>query len=302
MNIYYHPLYTYGIDANSSFPRERYELIYQELVSDKDANFLNILEPPKAKLDDIYLAHSKNYVDRFINKNLSMKEIREIGLQPWNEDIVNRTLSIVGGSLKALDDIYKGANISANMAGGTHHAHYKRGSGFCIFNDLAICALKAIKSYNFKNILIIDLDVHQGDGTASILKHNKQIFTFSMHCKKNFPFKKEMSDLDISVDENIYDDEYLNLLKNGLKNLEGVNSDIIFYQAGVDTLAKDRFGKLKLSIDGINKRNHLIFEFTKKRKNPILIFMGGGYTIPIKKTVEAFKNTFINSSKFFKND
>ena len=188
MNIYYHPLYTYGIDSNSTFPRERYELIRNSLEAESNNGLINFVKPNKANVKDIYRAHSKDYVDRFLNSDLSDKEVREIGLKPWTDDIVDRTLLITGGSLKALEDIYNGEQIAGNLAGGTHHAHRERGSGFCIFNDLAICALKAIKSYNFNKVLIIDLDVHQGDGTASILSQNKKIFTFSMHCKKKFSF------------------------------------------------------------------------------------------------------------------
>ena len=302
MNIYYHSLYTYGIDSNSTFPRERYELIRNILEDESKSGLINFVEPNKANVKDIYRAHSKEYVDRFLNSNLSDKEIREIGLKPWTDDIVDRTLFITGGSLKALEDIYNGEQIAGNLAGGTHHAFRERGSGFCIFNDLAICALKATKSYNINKVLIIDLDVHQGDGTASILSQNKKIFTFSMHCEKNFPFKKEKSDMDVSVYENANDEEYLSLLKNSLNKLEYISSDIIFFQAGVDSLKSDRYGKLKLSIDGLSKRNQYIFEFAKKRKNPILIFMGGGYSKPLDETVKAFKNLFLDSSIFFKDN
>ena len=172
MNIYYHPLYTYGIDSNSTFPRERYELIRNSLEAESKNGLINFVEPSKANIKDIYRAHNKDYVDRFLNSNLSDKEIREIGLKPWSSAIIDRTMFLTGGSLNALEDIYRGSNVSGNLAGGTHHAHKDKGSGFCIFNDLAICALKAINHYNFKKVLIIDLDVHQGDGTASLKNDN----------------------------------------------------------------------------------------------------------------------------------
>ena len=297
MNIYYHELYTDGIDKKSSFPRDRYKLVKQSLELHKN-NSIKILESKKANLEDIYRAHSAEYVNKFLNSNLSNKEIREIGLKPWTEKIVDRTLLIAGGSLMALNDIYNGAKISANMAGGTHHAFYDRGSGFCIFNDIAICALKAIDYYNFRKILIIDLDVHQGDGTASILTKRKDIFTFSMHCEKNFPFKKVISDLDLSLRERLTDEEYLDNLKLGLHHLDSVDSDIIFFQAGVDSLGSDRYGKLNLSLKGLNLRNELIFNFARKRKNPIIIFMGGGYSNPINHSVDAFSNLFALFSSF----
>ena len=296
MNLYYHNLYTYGIHKESTFPRERYVLIHNELKSFK--NNINFLEPPKAQLDDIYKAHSKNYVDNFTSGNLTPNEIRKIGLKPWADDIVDRTLLITGGSLKALEDIYNGEQIAGNLAGGTHHAHKDIGSGFCIFNDLAICALKAIDFYGFKRIIILDLDVHQGDGTASILKNRKEIFTFSMHCEKNFPFIKEKSDFDVALKKNMNDDEYLDILSKSLISLDGIESDTIFFQAGVDTLISDRYGKLNLSPDCLKKRNNLIFEFSKKRKNPVLIFMGGGYSTPIHHTVNSFKDLFFSASHY----
>ena len=297
MNIYYHPLYTYGIDSNSSFPRERYELIRNSLESESKSGLINFIEPTKASVKDIYRAHSKDYVDRFLNSDLSNQEIREIGLKPWSSVIVDRTMFLTGGSLKALDDINNGSPISSNLGGGTHHAQQDKGSGFCIFNDIAICALKAIDHYNFKKVLIIDLDVHQGDGTAIILNERKDIFTFSMHCEKNFPFKKAKSDLDIGIPENSNDAEYLEILSNAIEKLEGIDSDLIFFQAGVDSLKNDRYGKLNLTLDGLDKRNKAIFNFARKRNNPVLIFMGGGYSKPIDRTVIAFKNLFLMAAE-----
>ena len=298
MNIYYHSLYTDGIDPSSTFPRERYRLIKNELKSYQSNGFINIAQSREAKINDIYRAHLKDYVDRFIGGQLSDKETREIGLKPWTQDIVKRTLLITGGSLQALEDIYKGANIAANMAGGTHHAFEAKGSGFCIFNDLAICALKAIDHFLYKKILIIDLDVHQGDGTASILKSRNEIFTFSMHCEKNYPFKKENSNYDVSLNEGLNDNQYLKILEESLLQIDSIKSDIIFFQAGVDTLSDDRYGKLNLTREGLKKRNEYIFHFSKNRKNPILIFMGGGYSKPITGTVLAFKDLFTSSFQY----
>ncbi len=293
MNIYYHPLYTYGIDSNSSFPRERYELIRNSLEVEFNSGLINFVEPIKADVIDIYRAHTKDYVDRFLNSKLSDKEIREIGLKPWSIDIINRTLFLTGGSIGALKDLYKGSLVAANLGGGTHHAHRTKGSGFCIFNDLAICAIKALSDYNFKKILIIDLDVHQGDGTATILKNRSDVYTFSMHCEKNFPFKKQYSDLDISLSQNISDEDYIFQLEKSLEKIDEIfKSDLIFFQAGVDILFSDKYGKLSLSHECVEKRNEIIFNFAKKRKNKILIFMGGGYSIPIIETVKSFKKLF----------
>ena len=187
--LFYHPIYTYGIDKNSTFPRDRYEMTKNYL--DEQEIMINFQKPKLARLEDVFLAHQEKYATSFMNGMLTEKEKRRIGLQPWNEHIVNRTRYILGGSIGAMQSAIKRKSIAGNMAGGTHHAHFSYGSGYCIFNDLAICAIKSIKDYNnINNVLIIDLDVHQGDGTASILKNYKNIFTFSMHCENNFPLKK----------------------------------------------------------------------------------------------------------------
>lgn len=298
MNIYYHPLYTKGIDSKSTFPKERYDLIKDELATSELSNIITIKTPHQAKVEDIYRVHSKNYVDAFLKSELSEKQVREIGLKPWSNKIIDRTLLLTGGSLSALLDLYKGAPVAANMAGGTHHAFRDRGSGFCIFNDIAICAIKAIEKFSYNKVLIIDLDVHQGDGTASILKENKKVYTFSIHCKQNFPFKKETSNTDIEIESGADDRTYLNMLKESLGALHPVESDIIFFQAGVDTLSTDRYGKLSLTTEGLNERNKLVFDFARKRKNPMLILMGGGYSEPIDNTVTAFRDLFIEAAKY----
>jgi len=298
VNIYYHPLYTKGIDSKSTFPKERYDLIKTSLLASKSSHLITIKDPNPASTEDIYKAHSKDYVDAFLSSSLSEKQVREIGLKPWSNKIIDRTLLLTGGSLCALSDLSKGAPVAANMAGGTHHAFKDRGSGFCIFNDLAICAIKAIEDYKYNRVLIIDLDVHQGDGTASILKDNNRAYTFSVHCKQNFPFKKEASNTDIEIENGADDSTYLSILRNGLTKLESVESDIIFFQAGVDTLASDRYGKLLLTIDGLNARNEMVFDFARKRKNPLLILMGGGYSEPIDNTVAAFQDLFITAAKY----
>tara|TARA_B100000902_G_scaffold303813_1_gene292011 strand:- start:697 stop:1599 length:903 start_codon:yes stop_codon:yes gene_type:complete len=298
MNIYYHPLYTKGIDSKSTFPKERYDLIKDELATSELSNIITIKTPHQAKVEDLYRAHSKNYVDAFLKSELSEKQVREIGLKPWSNKIIDRTLLLTGGSLSALFDLYKGAPVAANMAGGTHHAFRDRGSGFCIFNDLAICAIKAIEKFSYSKVLIIDLDVHQGDGTASILRENEKVYTFSVHCKQNFPFKKETSNTDIEIESGADDRTYLNMLKESLGALRPVESDIIFFQAGVDTLSTDRYGKLSLTTKGINERNKLVFDFARKRKNPVLILMGGGYSEPIDNTVTAFRDLFIEAAKY----
>ena len=223
---------------------------------------------------------------------------RKIGLRPWTSKIIERTLFIMGGSLSAVaSSLNNGA--SANLAGGTHHAHYDYGSGYCIFNDLAISAYYCKEKFKeYQNILIIDLDVHQGDGTATMLKNDKSIFTFSMHCESNFPLKKQISDLDIPLKKGMKDKTFLKILASNLEKLEENQTDIVFFQAGVDGLFHDSLGHLNLSHQGMMKRNEMVLSFCKKKRCPVVIFMGGGYSKPISHTVKAFSELFFQFSDF----
>ena len=290
-DLFYHPIYTNGIDKRSRFPRERYQLTKQSLdKSDADIRFV---QPEMVEIQDIRLAHDKDYVNAFIDGKLSDRQKRKIGLQPWNEHIVDRTRYIMGGSLGALESAMNSNGIAGNMAGGTHHAHYSEGSGYCIFNDIAICAKKAIRDReHINNILIIDLDVHQGDGTASIFYNDNSVFTFSVHCESNFPLKKMVSDLDVPLKKGTTDNEYLDILQQNLVKLDQVPSDIIFFQAGVDILDSDDLGHLSLTRDGLIERNDMVFDFAKKRNSPLVVFMGGGYSKPIEHTVKSFVDLF----------
>tara|TARA_B110000037_G_scaffold53114_2_gene65073 strand:- start:16648 stop:17571 length:924 start_codon:yes stop_codon:yes gene_type:complete len=297
LNIYYHPLYTDGIDSKSRFPRERYKLIYELLQESDSKELINFISSPICKKEDLLLAHDKIFVEKFLTNTLSTQEKRKIGLQPWNNHIIERTMRIMGGSVSAVNSAIKGS-ISANMAGGTHHAFHHYGAGYCVFNDLAVSAYVAKRDFNIQKILIIDLDVHQGDGTASILKEDKNTFTFSMHSEKNYPLKKEKSDLDISLLKDTNDSTYLEILEKNLKKLENVKSEMIFFQAGVDTLKSDNLGYLSLSHSGLKIRNKMILRFAEKRENPIVVFMGGGYSRPIDDTVLAFRDLFIQCALY----
>ena len=296
-DLFYHPIYTDGIDKRSRFPRERYQLTKEALDESKHA--IRFVQPKMANIEDIYVAHEREYVDSFIAGGLSNKEKREIGLQPWNDQIVDRTRYIMGGSLGALKSAINSDGIAGNMAGGTHHAYHSKGSGYCIFNDLAICARVAKRDYKkVNNVLIIDLDVHQGDGTASIFSNDDSIFTFSMHCESNFPLKKMVSDLDIPLKKGMKDEEYLNILNVNLDRLSQIPSDIIFFQAGVDVLDSDGLGYLSISKSGLIERNKMVLDFAKKRNLPLVIFMGGGYSKPIEHTVDAFVDLFEQCSNY----
>ena len=297
LELFYHPIYTYGIDKNSRFPRDRYELTREAL--NKSKSDLVFVEPEMIEVDDIYIAHDRSFVDAFINGTLSTQEKRKIGLQPWNEHIIERTRYIMGGSLGAMYSAIERVSAAANMAGGTHHAHYSYGSGYCIFNDLAICAKKALTDYELiNNVLIIDLDVHQGDGTASIFSGDNNVFTFSMHCDSNFPLKKMISDIDVPLNKGVEDNEYLDTLGLNLDRLKEIPSDIIFFQAGVDVLESDGLGHLMLTKKGLKIRNEMVLDFAKKRNSPLVVFMGGGYSKPIDNSVNAFVDLFEQCSKY----
>jgi len=297
LSLFYHPIYTYGIDKKSRFPRDRYKLIFNKLK--KSNSNLIFYYPKLVDKNEIALAHDPKYIDLFLTDRLPKQERRRIGLQPWSDNIIDRTRLILGGSIGALKKAVENRGIAANMAGGTHHAHYAYGSGYCVFNDLAICARKAIRDYdNISKIMIIDLDVHQGDGTAAILKNDKDIFTLSLHCESNFPLKKMKSSLDINLKKQTKDNEYLMILRQTLDEISTLDCDLLFFQAGVDTLVSDKLGHLSLTRDGLMIRNQMVLDFAKAKRIPVVVFMGGGYSEPISKTVDVFVELFEQCSNY----
>ena len=291
--LYYHPLYSEGLDRSARFPVDRYRLLADRLsVLDLDGKIDTKL-PRLATREEILLVHDEDFVDRFLSGALSEKEVRRIGLRPWKKEIVPRTLHLVGGALDGLEDVLSGKPIAGNMAGGTHHAFHAEGAGYCIFNDLAICAEVALGRTGVSRILVLDLDVHQGDGTAEIFAGDDRVFTLSLHGKNNFPFRKKRSDLDLGFEDATEDEEYLSSLSQVLEKMSGENFDLVFFQAGVDGLKSDQLGLLHLSREGLRRRNEQVFAWRKKFDLPLLIFMGGGYANPIDDTVDAFCDLFL---------
>ena len=201
-------------------------------------------------------------------------------------------MRLVGGAIEGLDLLQAGAPIAGNMAGGTHHAFRGEGSGYCIFNDLAVVAQLALRRGQAQSILILDLDVHQGDGTAEIFQKEDRVFTLSVHGQDNFPFRKKKSDLDIGLPRGTGDEEFLSAVDQALDSLENQSFDLIFFQAGVDALEKDALGLLSLSREGMRARNKRVFAWRRQRGLPMLLFMGGGYSDPIDHTVDAFTDLF----------
>ena len=294
--IWYHSIYTDGIHPDARFPRDRYTKLVEKLLYSKFAPNIDIRTPEKISRQNLLLAHDENYVDKFLNGELDEKQIKRIGLTPWTPEIIPRTLTLMGGAVSALEYVIENGGIAANLAGGTHHAHREFGSGYCIFNDLAVCAIMALENINFNRIAILDLDVHQGDGTATIFEDSESVLTISVHCSKNFPFRKTHSDFDLELEPGTEDEEYLEVVKKAIQITTNFNPDLILFQAGVDGLKSDALGKLNITREGMRKRNNLVFEMIKKESLPTVIFMGGGYSKPISDTIDAFYDLFTDAS------
>ena len=291
LKIAFNKNYIHPLDENHRFPMIKYELIPEQLIRENTCSTDNFFEPGIISDELVLHTHEDQYFQRFKNIKLSKKEIREIGF-PLTKGLVERELTIAQGTIECTKySIEHG--ISMNIAGGTHHAFYDRGEAFCMLNDQAIAANYLIKKKLAERIMIIDLDVHQGNGTASIFKSNPEIFTISFHGKKNYPFRKEKSDVDIEFEDNTDDELYLKKLKKHIPSLiENFKPDFVFYLSGVDVLNNDKLGRLALSIDGCKERDKFILELCKANSIPIQVSMGGGYSELLRNIIEAHSNTF----------
>lgn len=292
-NIYQHPL-----PEGHRFPMVKYELIPKQLLHQGIITPNNLFEPGLCEEDIITLTHNYDYWQALKNCALDASHIRRIGF-PLTPELVKREICIAQGTIDCtLYALQYG--VALNVAGGTHHAFTNKGEGFCLLNDLAIAANYLLHHQLSKRILIIDLDVHQGNGTAEIFEHNPAIFTFSMHGKNNYPFFKEKSDLDIELPDGISGADYLLLLKTHLPQIiKAHNPDFIFYLSGVDVLQTDKYGKLNLTLAECKNRDEVIFETCKKLKIPVVTAMGGGYSPKVADIVNAHCNTFIAANETF---
>ena len=284
--IYRHPL-----DKNHRFPMEKYDLIPIKLIKEKTCSPNNFFVPKNLSDQNVLTTHQKEYYEKLCSLSLSKKEIRPIGF-PMSRELITREKKIAQGTIECSDfSINNG--ISMNIAGGTHHAFYDKGEGFCMLNDQAIAANYLLNNSFIKKILIIDLDVHQGNGTASIFKNNPNVFTLSFHGRNNYPFRKQKSDFDLSFEDNTDDKTYLKNLKYHIPKLvDSFQPDFIFYLAGVDVLENDKLGRLGLSLKGCKERDRFILELCKKQNIPVQVSMGGGYSIYLKDIIDAHSNTF----------
>lgn len=285
-NIYAHPL-----PEGHRFPMEKYDLIPEQLLYEGTIREENLFLPEALKESVILKAHSLKYWHDLDQGNIGPREMRKTGF-PWSEELVRREIVISGGTLQAAR-YAKEYGIAMNISGGTHHAFRDRGEGFCLLNDFCMAAMELLDTRESEKIMIIDLDVHQGNGTAEIMANEDRVFTFSMHCEANYPMQKESSDLDIPLPHGISDDEYLNSLTTTLPPLlDQVEPDLVFYLSGVDVLETDKLGKLSLTREGCRQRDRFVFELLRKHGIPVAVAMGGGYSAKVSDIVEAHCNTF----------
>ena len=291
LKIAFHPIYKHELPVGHRFPMEKYDLLPQQLIYEGTCVEENFFEPEIPNNKHFFTVHDPEYFFDLLNITLSQKEARKIGF-PLSEVLVAREMIIADGTIKASEFALKNG-IAMNIAGGTHHAFSNRGEAFCMLNDQAIGARYLQQKGLVNKILIVDLDVHQGNGTAEIFKNDASVYTFSMHGKSNYPFIKEASDLDIPLKNNTKDDEYLSILKKTLpKLINQEKPDFIYYLCGVDVIETDKLGKLSLSIEGCKERDRFVLQTCNDFRIPVMCSMGGGYSPVIKVIVDAHANTF----------
>jgi acetoin utilization deacetylase AcuC-like enzyme len=294
LRLFYSDLYTMELPPGHKFPMRKYRLLREALTGHPRMEFC---ESPLAARDTIELAHDHDYVARFLEGRFKRQEIRRIGF-PWSESLVRRTLASAGGTLAATQAAWQNG-CSGALAGGTHHAFYSEGSGYCVFNDIAIGILWLREAGHAHRAAVIDLDVHQGDGTAAIFEDDPDVYTLSLHGAHNFPFRKQQSRRDVPLPDNTSDERYLEILATELPAVASARPDVIFYQSGVDALAADRLGRLALTAEGLARRDQMVFAFVRSLQVPLVITLGGGYSDPIEITVAAHAATFRAAAELF---
>jgi len=291
LKIAYHPIYKHPLPEGHRFPMIKYELLPQQLLYEGTCTEDNFFEPSFPEDRHILAAHDEEYYRNLVGLQLSKREARKIGF-PLSEALVKRERIIADGTIKGCRFALENG-IAMNIAGGTHHAYSDRGEAFCMLNDQAIGARYLLNQKLAKKILIVDLDVHQGNGTAEIFQTDHSVFTFSMHGKGNYPFKKETSDLDVPLEKGTTDKEYLSILKKTLPELmEEIRPDFIFYLCGVDVLETDKLGTLAMTLEGCKERDRFVLQTCHDANIPVQCSMGGGYSPEIRIIVEAHANTF----------
>lgn len=298
LKIAWHPLYAHPLPEGHRFPMLKYELIPEQLLHEGIIDQGNLFAPEPLEEEIILLSHDGGYWAELRELTLSAKAQRRIGF-PLSAQLIERELRIARGTIDAA--IYaQQYGVAFNVAGGTHHAGSDWGEGFCLLNDQAIAANYLLHKKLAERILIVDLDVHQGNGTAEILADESRAFTFSMHGEKNFPFRKEVSDLDIGLDDGVADEEYLGILTDHLDRIMRKHQpDFVFYLSGVDVLSSDKLGKLGMTKEGCRERDRIVLQYCRDHHLPVQVSMGGGYSPMIRDIVDAHCNTFKTALDLF---
>jgi acetoin utilization deacetylase AcuC-like enzyme len=291
LKIAWSELFTHPLPEGHRFPMIKYTLLPEQLLYEGTISSSNLFSPSALHDEDITSTHDAAYLQKLRSLSLSPAEIRRTGF-PLSETLVQREIDIMSGTVQAsLFALEHG--IGMNIAGGTHHAFTGKGEGFCLLNDIAIAANYLLKHTQIKKILVVDLDVHQGNGTAEIFANEERVFTFSMHGEKNFPMHKERSSLDIGLPDGTGDEAYLKILGETLPRLiQEQEPQFIFYQSGVDVLDSDKLGRLALTHKGCRERDRMVLEQCRLNNIPLAVSMGGGYSERVSDIVEAHANTF----------
>jgi len=298
LKIAWAPNYVLPLPPNHRFPMSKYEVLPQQLLHEGTVCSENFFAPKPASESLITRTHDEAYWRRLNTLDLSPQEVRRTGF-PLSRQLVDREVIIMQGTVECTQYAFQ-FGVSMNIAGGTHHAFTNRGEGFCLLNDIAIAANYLLDHQQAKKILVVDLDVHQGNGTAQIFRNDPRVFTFSMHGANNYPLHKEHSDLDIGLPDGTNDSFYLKTLETNLKNLlDSVQPDFIFFQSGVDILDTDKLGKLSVSRAGCKQRDRIVLEAAKQNKIPLVASMGGGYSENFRDIIEAHANTYRLAQELF---
>jgi acetoin utilization deacetylase AcuC-like enzyme len=290
MKVFYTDTFTFNLPEGHRFPAKKYSLLRQLVEESGLIPAENLHIPESAKDEDLLRVHTPEYLDRVKEGLLTEKEIRRIGL-PWSQELIQRTYRSVGATIAtcraALDE-----GIAVSLSGGTHHAHSDKGGGYCIFNDVAVAARAMQVEGLVERVVILDCDVHQGDGTASIFGQDPTVFTFSIHGDRNYPFHKPASDLDIALPDGTDDEAYCSALRDGVEHsLESTNADLAIYLAGADPYEDDQFGRLALTKEGLLERDRIVMKASRGRGIPIAVVMSGGYARKIEDVAEIHFNT-----------
>ena len=298
LKIAWSAIYAHSLPKNHRFPMIKYDLLPEQLIYEGTITEANLFAPEPLEEQYIVATHDASYWHRLKHQHLTKSEIRKTGF-PMSEQLVQREITIMQGTIQAaLYALEYG--VAFNIAGGTHHAFTDRGEGFCLLNDIAIAANYLLDKQRVRQVLVVDLDVHQGNGTAQIFRNNPAVFTFSMHGGKNYPMHKEQSDLDLPLPDGTDDATYLHRLRNTLPRLlDEVQPDFVFFQSGVDVLATDKLGRLGLTMAGCKERDRVVLQTCQAAEVPVALSMGGGYSEKIAHIVEAHANTYRLAQEMF---